>query len=224
MRLLLLLGMLIVCAATTQDLSGKMFIFPRETNTAHVKLSPLKQNFNSVTVCQRCFTDLIRGHVHFSLATPTYSNAFLVYWDGTDKEFEISTMDTTGLFGVEDYKRNTWHSLCTTWDPVSGLVQPWLDGQPSVKKFTRSVSNIRGSLIIMLGQEQDSHGGGFDIKQSFVGMMYDVHMWDYVLSTCEIQNYMDYRSFTPGNVLNWRAMDYQIIGQVLLENRAMVCL
>lgn len=100
----------------------------------------------------RFFTDLIRGHVHFSLATPSYSNTFLVYWDGTDKEFEISTMDTTGLFGVEDYKRNTWHSLCTTWDPVSGLVQLWLDGQPSVKKFTRSVSNIRGSLIIMLGQ------------------------------------------------------------------------
>ena len=40
-------------------------------------------------------------------------------------------------------------------------------------------------------QEQDSHGGGFDINQSFVDMMSDVHMWDSTLSPCEIQSYLD---------------------------------
>lgn len=72
-------------------------------------------------------------------------------------------------------------------------------------------------------QEQDSHGGGFDINQSFVGMLSDVHMWDYVLSACEIQKYVDERNFTPGNVLNWAALDYQIIEKVMVENKAMVC-
>jgi len=54
-------------------------------------------------------------------------------------------------------------------------------------------------------------------------MMCDVHMWDYALSPCEIQSYVDELNFTPGNVLNWRALEYQIFGKVLLENRLMVC-
>ncbi|KAG7248578.1 hypothetical protein CRUP_008093, partial [Coryphaenoides rupestris] len=37
--------------------------------------------------------------------------------------------------------------------------------------------------------EQDSHGGGFDAQQTFIGMISDVHMWDFVLSPCEMQRY-----------------------------------
>ena len=67
-------------------------------------------------------------------------------------------------------------------------------------------------------QDQDSHGGGFDVKQSFVGMMADVHMWDYIISPSEIQSYTQgFVSFTPGNVLNWRLLEFQIIGKVLIE-------
>ena len=72
-------------------------------------------------------------------------------------------------------------------------------------------------------QEQDAHGGGFDLKQCFVGMMSDVHMWDYTLSPCEMQKYVDDLNFTPGNVLNWRAMEFQIIGRVLIEDKLMTC-
>ncbi|XP_012723054.2 female protein [Fundulus heteroclitus] len=223
MRLLVLLGMLTACAAITQDLSGKMLIFPLETNTTHVKLKTTKKDFNGVTVCQRSFTDLERTHLLFSLSTPTYTNGFLVLWHGSDKALGIYTRNAYAVFGKLDYKLNAWHSVCTTWDSASGLVQVWLDGRPSTKKFTSSGSTINGNPIIILGQEQDTHGGGFDIKQSFVGMMSDVHMWDYILSPCEIQKYVDERNFTPGNVLNWRAMDFQIIDKVLLENKEMVC-
>lgn len=77
--------------------------------------------------------------------------------------------------------------------------------------------------ILQSLQEQDSHGGGFDIKQSFVGMMSDVHMWDYILSPCEIHSYMDDLNFTPGNVLNWRALEFQISDRVLIEDKLMTC-
>ncbi|XP_032413912.1 serum amyloid P-component-like [Xiphophorus hellerii] len=221
MKLLLLVGMLTACAAVNQDLSGKMFTFPLQTNTTHVKLKTTKQDFNAVTVCQRSFTDLQRTHVLFSLAVPTFANGFMVLWDGSGKDLVIFTQDKFAVFGKTDYKQNTWHSICTTWDSASGLVQLWLDGLPSVRKFTSSGSNIRGSLIIMLGQEQDSHGGGFDMKQSFVGMLSDVHMWDYVLSACEIQKYVNEQNFTPGNVLNWAALDYQIVEKVVVENKGL---
>ncbi|KAK0140194.1 Serum amyloid P-component [Merluccius polli] len=60
------------------------------------------------------------------------------------------------------------------------------------------------------GLEQDSHGGGFDLQQAFIGMIADVHMWDFILSPCEIQRFVDDLNFSPGNVINWRALQYEI--------------
>ncbi|XP_022621399.1 C-reactive protein-like [Seriola dumerili] len=224
-KMLFLLALLVLtgCAASPQDLSGKMFTFPQETNTACVKLNTSQQTFSAVTVCHRSFTDLKRDHVLFSLATPASANDYLIFWDETNKEMEPHIKDRKTEYGRQDYKPNTWHSICSTWDSDSGLVQLWIDGQPSIRKFISSGSSIRGSTIIILGQEQDSHGGGFNVKQSFVGMMSDVHMWDYVLSPCEIHNYVDEHNFTPGNVLNWSALNLQIIGRVLLEEKVMTC-
>ncbi|XP_018545093.1 C-reactive protein [Lates calcarifer] len=223
MMFLLVLIMLTACAASPQDLSNKMFTFPQQTNRAHVRLNTTMQDFSAVTVCHRSFTDLKRDHGLFSLATPSNQNEFLIFWDDTHKEMEPHIRNGKAEYGGWDYKPNMWHSICTTWDSASGLVQLWFDGQPSIRKFITSGSNIRGSLIIILGQEQDSHGGGFDIKQSFVGMMTDVHMWDYVLSPCEIHNYVDELNFTPGNVLNWRALDFQIVDRVLIEDKFKTC-
>ncbi|XP_070822894.1 C-reactive protein-like [Chaetodon trifascialis] len=223
MRLLLLLTLLTGCAASPQDLSGKMFTFPQETNTAHVRLTASSQDFGAVTACHRSFTDLKRDHILFSLATPSNANSLLIFWDETNKEMESHIRDKKSEYRGQDYKPNMWHSICTTWDSASGLVQLWFDGRPSIRKFVSSGSSIRGSTIIILGQEQDSHGGGFDLKQSFVGMMSDVHMWDYILSPCEIQKYMDDLNFTPGNVLNWRALEFQITDRVLIEDKMMTC-
>ncbi|KAI3360997.1 hypothetical protein L3Q82_013200 [Scortum barcoo] len=182
-----------------------MFTFPQETNTAQVRLTTSRQNLRAVTVCLRSFTDLRRAHSLFSLATPSAFNDLLIYKERTGSEISLNIRNQAVIFAGQDYKLNTWHSVCSTWDSASGLVQLWLDGKPSIRRFS-SVSNINGAIIIVLGQDQDSHGGAFDINQSFVGMMSDVHMWDYTLSPSEIQNYTDDLNITPGNVLNWRAL------------------
>ncbi|XP_034084279.1 C-reactive protein-like [Gymnodraco acuticeps] len=219
---LLVLLMLASCAASPQDLSGKMFTFPQQTNMARVTLTTSTVSFNAATVCHRSFTDLKRDHILFSMATQTNSNAFLVFWDSTNKEMEPHIKDAKKEYGGCDYKPGMWHSICSTWDSVTGLVQVWCDGRPSSRMFVTS-GPISGRTITILGQEQDSHGGGFDAKQSFVGMMSDVHMWDYTLSACEIQKYVDELNFTPGNVLNWSALDFQITGRVLTEDKQMTC-
>ncbi|XP_074509887.1 serum amyloid P-component-like isoform X2 [Sebastes fasciatus] len=223
MKLLLLLGMLTACAATPQDLSGKMFTFPQQTKTAHVRLTTTKQEFSAITVCHRSITDLQRGHVLFSMAISSNSNVFLIFWDHENKEMEPHIKDTKSEIMGLNYKSNMWHSICTTWDSTTGLAQLWFDGQRSIKKFVNSGTPIRGSTVIVLGQEQDSHGGGFDLMQSFVGMMSDVHMWDYVLSPCEIQKYVDGLNFTPGNALNWSALEFLITDRVLIEDKQESC-
>uniref|UniRef100_A0A3P9KVL2 Pentraxin (PTX) domain-containing protein n=1 Tax=Oryzias latipes TaxID=8090 RepID=A0A3P9KVL2_ORYLA len=89
----------------------------------------------------------------------------------------------------------------STWDSATGLVQIWFDGKLSIRKY-------------MISGLYNYHGGGFNINQSFVGMMSDVHMWNHTLSPCKIQNYMNKRSFTPGNVPNWKALNFQINGRL----------
>lgn len=49
--------------------------------------------------------------------------------------------------------------------------------------------------------------------------MTDVHMWDWVLSACEIQLYMAEQTFTPGNVVNWAALDFEKRGRLFVDNK-----
>ncbi|XP_078103706.1 C-reactive protein-like [Sander vitreus] len=219
MALFLLMVMLTACAASPQDLSGKMFTFPQQTDSAHVRLTTSRQVLSAVTVCFRSFTDLRRDHSLFSLATPAFNNEMLIFNGPSNNKYAFWINNKNVDFIGHDYKVNTWQSICSTWDSVSGLGQLWLDGKPSSRKFISSGSNISGPIIIVLGQEQDTHGGGFDIKQSFVGMLSDVHLWDHILSPCEIQNYMHRLNFAPGNVLNWRALEFQTTGRVLIEDK-----
>ncbi|XP_034730503.1 C-reactive protein-like [Etheostoma cragini] len=219
MALFLLSVMLTLCAASPQDLSGKMFTFPEPSDSAHVRLTTSRQVLSAVTVCLRFFTDLRRDYSLFSLANLASDNELLIFNSDSGNTYNYYIKNKVEVFIEQHYKLNTWHSICTTWDSESGLGQLWLDGKPSSRKYISSGSNISGPIIIVLGQEQDSHGGGFDEKQCFVGMMSDVNMWDYNLSPCEIQNYMHHLNFAPGNVLNWRALEFQTTGRLLIEDK-----
>ncbi|XP_071385299.1 serum amyloid P-component-like [Centroberyx affinis] len=216
-KFLLLMVMFATCYAAPQDLSGKVFVFPRETNTAHVKLLTSSSSFISVTACLRFFTDLSREYSLLSLATPSHNNDFLLLKINSEDVIGIWARDGSTIFLAVSLERNTWHSLCATWTSDTGVAQLWVDGKPTVKRFIHSGQPITGAPVTILGQEQDSYGGGFDAKQSFIGMLSDVHMWDYVLSPSEIQRYMNDMNFTPGNIFNWRALEFQITGQILVE-------
>ena len=65
---------------------------------------------------------------------------------------------------------------------------------------------------IILGQEQDSFGGKFDAKQSFVGEIWYVSLWDHVVS---LKN-LCFPCYT-GNILNWRALIYRVKGYVVVK-------
>ncbi|XP_033983396.1 C-reactive protein-like [Trematomus bernacchii] len=169
-----------------------------------------------VTACAA----ITQGKQHSLCETDTKKSGFRSYnclSQPTADGILIYVHNKPETLGGEDYKVNTWHSICSTWDSVTGVAQLWLDNKPFIRKYVGG-ARIRNPVII-IGQEQDSHGGGFDKTQSFVGMISDVHMWDYTFSACEIQEYMLDRNLTPGNVLNWKALDYRTYGRVLTEQK-----
>ncbi|XP_029106662.1 serum amyloid P-component-like [Scleropages formosus] len=200
------------------DLSGKVFTFPQESNTIHAKLVPNKSvNLQSITVCLRFFTDLSRSQSIFSLATRSSDNAFILYKPQYDV-YHMNVMDkVTDFWGLPD-KLSEWISLCGTWESKTGLAQVWVNGKPSSRKLLLRGGELAAPHSIVLSQDQDNYGGGFDAKQSFVGHIKDVHMWDYVLSPHDIQHFTDGSTFGPGNVLNWRDMEYTTQGVVEVED------
>ncbi|XP_041735502.1 serum amyloid P-component [Coregonus clupeaformis] len=222
-RLFLVHVLFTMCWAVPQDLSGKMFTFPKESNSDHVRLMPTVENYSSVTVCLRYFTDVKRAFSIFSMATPTSPNDFLLF-KKSNGDMDLNVRNVASTFTGLPGEQNMWMSLCGSWDSVTGLSQVWLNGKPSARKMGYSAGNVlNGKPIIILGQEQDAYGGNFDKGQAFIGHLSDVHMWNYVLSPCEIQRFTSDLNFTPGNVLNWRSLEYTIDGLVVLENKQTPC-
>ncbi|MCI4393862.1 hypothetical protein PGIGA_G00162670 [Pangasianodon gigas] len=218
-RLVVLLSLFLLAAAEKQDLSGKMLIFPVESNRHHVSLTPeLNKNstFTALTVCLRAFSDLSRGQSLFSLALPSHHNAFLIF-KLKQGEYRVHVGEPLAdYWGLQD-ELNVWNSVCATWDAKTGLAQLWVNGNPSSRKGLSRGGSLTGTPKIILGQEQDSYGGGFDTAQSFVGMLTDVHMWDSVLSPDQIAYYSYGGQFQPGNVLSWNSLEFDKNGYVIIE-------
>lgn len=89
-----------------------------------------------------------------------------------------------------------WHHIAWTWDGITGTSLLYKDGDlvHSNGNFRTGYSLI-GNGSIVLGQEQDSLGGGFTDGEAFLGIMDEVRVWNTVRSPAEIQSNL-YNSLT----------------------------
>ena len=92
-----------------------------------------------------------------------------------------------------------------TWDNTEGNYQLYMDG-----KLTDSGADLMKGFVIprggtvVLGQDQDSVGGGFEIIDTFgPGQLTEVNMWSKVLSGSEIAAQYQDCQIPPGSVFAW---------------------
>ena len=93
------------------------------------------------------------------------------------------------------------------------------DGQFTGQVMYHDTSNFTltagGSLV--LGQDQDSIGGGFHVEETFHGRLASVNMWDKVLSESDIAAQYTNCSVPYGSVLNWPVFKSLTHGNVTVE-------
>ena len=77
---------------------------------------------------------------------------------------------------------------------------------------------INSGGIVILGQDQDEYGGGFEQKQSFFGEMFGVNMSDAVLPEGEISRISKRCDFQMGNYLRWIDFKTGLHGDVSIES------
>ena len=128
--------------------------------------------------------------------TTDQRNAGLISYavDGNSDEFHITNPDSltvavigsridTGV-GVND---NQWHHVVATWTSDTGTVTLYVDG---VQRFTqagvRTGISLTGGGTMVIGQEQDSVGGGFDSTQALNGQLDEVAMYPAALSSARV--------------------------------------
>ncbi|KAF4087713.1 hypothetical protein AMELA_G00073770 [Ameiurus melas] len=209
--------LLLLVLASATDI-GKVFIFPEASNSAYVQLTPMKPlNLQAFTLCMRVATQIWEQRDIILFAYRTYQADELNVWREQNGRLSLylrSSKDAT-FFTLPMLSALPTH-LCVTWESSTGNTAFWVDGHRSMLNIYRRGHIVQPNGAIIIGQDADSLLGKFDEKQSFVGEITDLHMWDSVLRACQIEQLYEKKYDAPsGNVLNWNSLKYKIYGNVV---------
>uniref|UniRef100_A0A3B4TDY8 Pentraxin family member n=2 Tax=Seriola dumerili TaxID=41447 RepID=A0A3B4TDY8_SERDU len=147
----------------------------------------------------------------FSYAVPGQANELvLVEWGSNPMELLINDKAVTLPITMTDGK---WHHVCVTWSTRDGVWEAYQDG---VKKGSgQNLSpwhSIKPGGIFILGQEQDTMGGRFDVTQSFMGELSDLQFWSRVLTPNEIYSQATCAGHLIGDIMSWSEESVELHG------------
>lgn len=130
--------------------------------------------------------------------TDTTKEAGIVSYaaSSSDNEFQLRDYRALKVY-VKGTVANTnvafndgaWHHLVVTWTSTGGAIRVYKDGVLAYSNTTpvQAGASITGGGSLVLGQEQDSIGGGFETSQAFLGQMDEAAVYPTALSPTRVQ-------------------------------------
>ncbi|XP_078427292.1 neuronal pentraxin 1 like isoform X1 [Cetorhinus maximus] len=187
--------------------------FPLRTNYMYAKVKNSLPEMYAMTICMWLKSNASPGvGTPFSYAVPGQANELvLIEWGNNPMEILINDKVAKLPFVINDGK---WHHIAVTWSTRDGVWEAYQDGLKRGEGENLAPWHpIKPGGIMVLGQEQDTLGGGFDATQAFVGEMSHFHMWDRVLTPGEIYSLANCSAKTlVGNVIAWTEANVDIYG------------
>ncbi|XP_039199397.1 sushi, von Willebrand factor type A, EGF and pentraxin domain-containing protein 1-like [Crotalus tigris] len=119
-----------------------------------------------------------------------------------------------------------WHHIAVTWASGDGAWGVYIDGKLSDGGNGLSVgTEIPGGGALVLGQEQDQRGEGFNPAESFVGSISQLNIWGYALPPEQVKSLASScpEDLQKGNVLAWPDFLSGVIGRVKIDPRSKFC-
>uniref|UniRef100_A0A8D2Q1E1 Sushi, von Willebrand factor type A, EGF and pentraxin domain containing 1 n=1 Tax=Varanus komodoensis TaxID=61221 RepID=A0A8D2Q1E1_VARKO len=119
-----------------------------------------------------------------------------------------------------------WHHIAVTWTSINGAWRVYIDGKSSDGGSGLSVgSEIPGGGALVLGQEQDQRGEGFNPAESFVGSISQLNIWGYVLSPEQVKSLATScpEDLQKGNILAWPDFLPGVVGRVKIDYKSIFC-
>ncbi|XP_029470754.1 sushi, von Willebrand factor type A, EGF and pentraxin domain-containing protein 1 [Rhinatrema bivittatum] len=142
-------------------------------------------------------------------------NGWVLYVNGKER--------ITDCPSVNDGK---WHHIAVTWTSTDGAWKVYIDGKLSDGGTGLSVdTSIPGGGVLVLAQDQDQRGEGFNPAESFVGSISQVNIWDHTLSPSEVKSLATScpEELKKGNVLAWPDFLTGVVGRVKIDSKSIFC-
>ncbi|KAM6403296.1 neuronal pentraxin-1 [Rhynochetos jubatus] len=187
--------------------------FPLRTNYMYAKVKKSLPEMYAFSVCMWIKSNASPGMgTPFSYAVPGQANELvLIEWGNNPMEILINDKVAKLPFVINDGK---WHHICVTWTTRDGVWEAYQDGtQTGSGENLAPYHPIKPQGVLVLGQEQDTLGGGFDATQAFVGELAHFNVWDRKLSPGEVYGLATCSTrAAAGNVIAWAEANIDIYG------------
>ncbi|XP_028398696.1 neuronal pentraxin-1-like isoform X2 [Dendronephthya gigantea] len=177
-----------------------------------------------ISVFSLCFwakfpaTNLASGI--FAYSTNDNADEITVHYHTSESDLVFQLSNLVVNKREEVLTPDTWHFYCLQWRSKDGLHEIYQDGKKLGTSDNGSIGHIipaNGTLV--LGQEMDSHGGGFDSKQAFKGSLAGLNLWRQFLTVNVIQGMTSGVTNVNGNLLQWRDFRTKhLFGSVTIRN------
>ncbi|TNN36945.1 Pentraxin fusion protein [Liparis tanakae] len=197
----------------------RSLVFPQETSTSYVEMVPLKPlALKAFTLCMRVATELKGEREVILFAYRTHDFDELNVWRELDGRLSFYMSGEGVFFELPQLGALETH-VCLSWDSISGAATFFLDGKKSLTKIYRKNHMVRPGGKIIIGQDPDNYVGNFDAKQSLVGEISDINMWDFVLPEKTVRDLFVGKRVVRGDVLDWESAELKMHGNVqVMEN------
>ncbi|KAM4808468.1 sushi, von Willebrand factor type A, EGF and pentraxin domain-containing protein 1 [Rhinophrynus dorsalis] len=142
-------------------------------------------------------------------------NGWVLYVNGKER--------ITDCPSVNDGK---WHHITVSWTSVDGSWRVYIDGKLSDGGKGLSIgASIPGGGALVLAQEQDQRGEGFNPAESFVGSISQLNIWDHPLTPEQVKSLAVScpHDLQKGNVLAWADFLPGVVGRVKVDDKSKFC-
>ncbi|KAG8449834.1 hypothetical protein GDO86_016488 [Hymenochirus boettgeri] len=196
-----------------EDMRDNVFIFPRMSTSDYVILKPnLTEPIDKLTVCLRTYTELHnRFEALISIGKPNLYTPQMFSMYRKDLYF-YTNINGSQVYFVTDPDVREWRHICVSWDSTTGVLRLYLNGKIYPRTVLKKGFIINLQETMVLGLEQNIWG-----DESFQGEICDVYVWNEVLPLSLVREAQAGNTYVHGNVINWRALTYEIKGEVIVQ-------
>ena len=130
---------------------------------------------------------------------------------------------------IPNYFHRTWSHFCWQYSSFTGYSTFYYNGKIVGTAHTIERPSIGSDDVLpealILGQEQDTIKGLYDLSQMFNGEISEFNIWNRILDNDTISNLSRCKSFKKGNVVRWEKEKFSINRAVTLDvsNPFMFC-
>ncbi|CAG5134438.1 unnamed protein product, partial [Candidula unifasciata] len=156
-------------------------------------------------------TDREHQGTPFSYAVHGEPNAFTIT-DYNNLNLIINGEEVSIALSLND---GQWHHVVLTWSSLRGDWKIYVDGVLKDQGYNLSTAKpIPGKGIFIVGQEQDTFGGGFSSRETFFGTLTQLNVWDQELTLQDVDKMRFSCEDFNGNVISWPSVQAAIKGNL----------